>query len=61
MLGKHSPTFEEVCLQYEMLRAKCLTEDQKYHFSKNKREFGCIRPVHNAARKMHHKHSAKRQ
>lgn len=50
MLHKESPSYEEVRKQYEMFRARCLTEDQKNKLKISKSEFGCIRPVHNGER-----------
>lgn len=50
MLNKKSPPYETVRDQYEMFRAKCLSEDQKKELRIDKKELGCIRPIHNGER-----------
>lgn len=50
MLGKSSPTFEEVRSNYEILRARCLSEKEKEAFAKENKEAGCIRPKHRGPR-----------
>lgn len=50
MLGKSSPSFETIRDKYEVLRAKCLTDEQKEELSKSNKELGCIRPLHKGER-----------
>lgn len=50
MLHKTSPPYEQVRETYELLRAKCLTEEQKSKLLKSNTELGCIRPTHSGKR-----------
>ena len=50
MLGKESPSYEDIRSKYEIFRAKCLTNEQKAELQLNNKELGCIRPVHNGYR-----------
>tara|TARA_B100001778_G_C18471529_1_gene576008 strand:- start:256 stop:831 length:576 start_codon:yes stop_codon:yes gene_type:complete len=50
MLGKDSPSFEEIRDKFEMLRAKCLSDEDKIKLKNENKELGCIRPKHNGER-----------
>ena len=50
MLNKSSPPFEKVRDQFEVCRAKCLTEDQKSKLLRSQKELGCVRPAHNGTK-----------
>ena len=46
MLNKTSPPFDQVRDQFEVCRAKCLTEAQKLNLLNTQKELGCVRPAH---------------
>ena len=50
MLGKTSPPFEEIRDKYEMLRAKCLSNEEKMKLTSENKELGCLRPKYNGER-----------
>lgn len=50
MLKKTSPPFEEIRSKYELFRAKCLSKEETNKLNREKKELGCIRPIHSGAK-----------